>query len=48
MKRLKIIIGIIVVIIVILIISIVLIQQREKNEQANAVTPGVELEDITI
>lgn len=47
MKKLKIIIGIIVVIIVILIISIVLIQQREKNEQANAVTPGVELEDIT-
>ena len=46
MKKLKIIIGIIVVIIVILIISIVLIQQREKNEQANAVTPGVELEDI--
>lgn len=46
MKKLKIIIGIIVVIIVILIISIVLIQQREKNEQENAVTPGVELENI--
>ncbi len=46
MKKLKIIIGIVVVIIILLIISIVVIQQMQKHEQENAVTPGVELEDI--